>query len=145
MDEAFKIKDLGVLKYFLGIELARSSKWLHRRYILDILDETSFLDCKPAPSPIVPSRKLAHGDSAPLAYVNSYRRLVERLLYLYLTTTKPDITFAVQQLSQFIGSPTQIHLVAVHKVLRFFKSALGKGLFFPTTSTIHVQAFADAN
>ncbi|XP_019180184.1 PREDICTED: uncharacterized protein LOC109175375 [Ipomoea nil] len=119
LDEAFKIKDLGVLKYFLGIELARSSKGLHlceRKYILDILDETGFLDCKPAPSPMVPDMKLAHGDSAPLVDVGSYKILVGRLLYL--TATRPDIAFAVKQLSQFIDSPTQNHLVAAHRVLR---------------------------
>lgn len=137
LDSTFKIKDLGCLKYFLGIEAARTKEGLNicqRKYIMDILKEYGFLDCKPAPSPIVPGQKFTHGDGTALSDASIYRRLIGRLLYL--TATRPDITFAIQQLSQFIDAPTDKHLVAAHRVLRYLKVAPGKGLFYVAGSSL---------
>lgn len=116
LDASFKIKDLGELSYFLGIEAVRREEGLYlnqRKYVLDILKDSGFLLCKPASTPITPSSKLAKDDSPLLEDAAPYRRLVGRLLYL--TATRPDISYAVQQLSQFVGCPTEFHLVAAHR------------------------------
>lgn len=118
LDE-FKIKNLGDLKYFLGIEACRSKNGLNicqRKYTMDILKEAGFLDCKLAATPIAAGQKLVHDDTNLLPDPRSYRRLVGRLIYL--TATRPDIAFTVQQLSQFIDAPTNKHVVAAHRVLR---------------------------
>lgn len=72
-----------------------------------------------------------------------YRRLVGKLLYL--TTTRPDITFAVQQLSQFLSKPTTRHFKAAHRVLHYLKGSPGQGLFFSRSSSLFLQGYSDSD
>ncbi|KAL2232661.1 UNVERIFIED_CONTAM: Retrovirus-related Pol polyprotein from transposon RE1 [Sesamum indicum] len=102
----FTIKDLGAAKYFLGLELVRSSHGLlvfQHKYLLDILLDTSLLNANAVSTPLHPGLKLSIDDSSLLQDSSSYRRLVGRLLYLGFT--RPDVSFAVQQLSQFLQRP----------------------------------------
>ena len=112
LDQAFKIKDLGNLKYFLGMEIACSSSGIHlcqRKYTLDILSDSGMLGCRPNVTPMDYSTKLQATAGTPLSTEasSSYRRLIGRLIYL--TNTRPDITYAVQQLSQYMSNPTSVH------------------------------------
>ncbi|RVW19151.1 Retrovirus-related Pol polyprotein from transposon RE1 [Vitis vinifera] len=87
-------KDLGKLKYFLGIEIAQSSSGVvlsQRKYALDILEETGMLDCKPIDTPMDPNVKLVPRQGEPLGDPGRYRQLVGKLNYL--TITRPDISF----------------------------------------------------
>jgi len=72
-----------------------------------------------------------------------YRRLIGRLLYL--NSTRPDITFITQQLSQFLSKPTQTHHNVALRVLKYLKSCPDKGLFFPINSSLHLQGFSDVD
>lgn len=74
---------------------------------------------------------------------SQYRSLIGRLLYL--TITRPDISFAVHKLSQFIAHPRSPHLKAVHHLLRYLKRTPGQGMFFPKTDSIQLKAFSDAD
>jgi len=113
LDNAFKIKDLGDLRYFLGFEVARKPTGINlcqRKYALDILSDDGMLGSKPVSTP--PSNyatKLHQQSGTPLSLedASSFRRLIGRLIYL--TNTRPNITYDVQHLSQFVAGPTSAH------------------------------------
>jgi len=142
----FRIKDLGILKYFLGIEVARSETGVYlcqHKYCLDLIRDSGLLGCKPCSTPMDNSLRLHQDNSELLTNVLSYRRLVGHLLYL--TTTRPDISFATQQLSQFMSKPTRSHLAAAMRVLKYLKGCPGQGLLFPRDSQIQLTGFSDAD
>ena len=106
----FQTKDLGKLKYFLGIEIAQSSSGVvlsQRKYALDILEETGMLDCKQVGTPMDHNVKLVPGQGESLGDLGRYRRLVGKLNYL--TITRPNISFPVSVVSQFLQSPCDSH------------------------------------
>ncbi|RVW17806.1 Retrovirus-related Pol polyprotein from transposon RE1 [Vitis vinifera] len=123
----FQTKDLGKLKYFLGIEITQSSFGVvlsRRKYALDILEETGMLDCKPVDTPMDPNVKLIPGQGEPLGDPGRYRRLVGKLNYL--TITRSDISFPVSVVSQFLQSPCDSHWDATIRILRYIKSTPGQ-------------------
>ncbi|XP_019173493.1 PREDICTED: uncharacterized protein LOC109169049 [Ipomoea nil] len=111
LNDNFQIKDLGPLKYFLGLEVvARQRKGIaisQMKYALELLTDTGFENAKPVHSPTSPSHKLSKNEGTLLDDNTHYRRLVGKLLYI--TIARPDINFATQ-LSQFLDTPTDLHL-----------------------------------
>jgi hypothetical protein len=131
LNDRFCLRDLGPSKYFLGQEIARSTEGIslcQRKFSLGILEDLGLLASKPVTFPIEQNLKLSKDMGILLSDTISYRRLVGRLLYL--TVTRPDITYSVQILSQFMDKPRQSHLDAATRVLRYVKNSLAKGLFF---------------
>ena len=79
-----------------------------RKYVLDQLAETSMLDCKPMDTPIVQNHHLTeYPDQVPIN-IEQYQKLVGRLIYL----SRPDITHAVNLVSQFMHNPIEVHMEA---------------------------------
>ncbi|RVW51678.1 Retrovirus-related Pol polyprotein from transposon RE1 [Vitis vinifera] len=146
LSEEFEVKDLGNLKYFLGMEVARSRKGIvvsQRKYILDLLKETGMLGCKPIDTPMDSQKKLGIEKESTPVDRGRYQRLVGRLIYL--SHTRPDIGFAVSAVSQFMHSPTEEHMEAVYRILRYLKMTPGKGLFFRKTENRDTEVYSDAD
>ncbi|KAF5467255.1 hypothetical protein F2P56_017100 [Juglans regia] len=140
----FKIKDLDSLRYFLGIEIARSAKGIHlckRKYTLDILADSGTLGSTSTKVPMDQNLKLTKSTDTPLSDPSIYRKLIGCLLYL--TISQLDISFSVQTLSQFMAQSTDAHMLAAQKVLRYLKGAPGQGLLFPSSSSFQLEAYYD--
>ncbi|CAN0830524.1 Retrovirus-related Pol polyprotein from transposon RE1 [Linum grandiflorum] len=96
LHDSFKIKDFGDLKFFLGLEVARSQAGIHlsqRKYTLEILDEASLLDAKPVTAPMDYKLQLSTEGSEPYVDPERYRRLVGKLIYL--NNARADICFVI--------------------------------------------------
>ncbi|CAN6696101.1 unnamed protein product [Malus baccata var. baccata] len=122
LNNQFRIKDLGPLKYFLGVEVARSKVGVticQRKYTLDILKEAGLLGAKPTKVPM-------EADFGP----NSRR---------------PEIAYTVNTLSQFMQDPQRHHLDAVYRLLRYLKGAPGQGLMFSSQSELNLIGYCDAD
>ncbi|XP_019154479.1 PREDICTED: uncharacterized protein LOC109150899 [Ipomoea nil] len=135
-----------IMASFLRIEAKASDEGLNicqRKYAIDILEEARFLGCKPASTPMTHGLKLSHNDDIHIDDVSSYRRLIGRLLYL--TATRPNLTYVIQQISQFIDAPTDKHFSTAHRVLRYIKSSPGQGLFYPKNSDMQLKVFSDSD
>ncbi|RVW12206.1 Retrovirus-related Pol polyprotein from transposon TNT 1-94 [Vitis vinifera] len=146
LTKEFEIKDLGNLKYFLGMEIARSKKGIavsQRKYVLDLLNETGMLGCKPAETPMDTTVKLEESDGSAPVDKGRYQRLVGKLIYL--SHTRPDIGFSVSVVSQFMNNPTEKHMTIVIRILRYLKMTPGKGLFFQRTTKKEIEIFSDAD
>ena len=113
LNNCFRIKDLGPLKYFLGIEVARGPRGLflcQRKYALEIVEKSGLLGSKPTAFPMEENHKLALAKGNVWDDPSRHRRLVGRLIYL--TITRPELCYAVYILSQFIQAPREEHMDA---------------------------------
>jgi len=125
----FDIKDLGRLHYFLGVEVHYHPTSIHltqNQYTVDLLKRSNLLDCKPVSTPMTSKGTLSRTHGTVLADPTPYRQMVGALQYL--TMTRQDISYVVQHVSQFIGSPSDVHFEAVKRILRYLKGTLGVGL-----------------
>jgi len=123
----FQTKDLGKPIYFLGIEVAQSNDSIvisQRKCAMDILEEIGLVSSKSVDTPMDPNTKLLPNHGEPICDPEQYRRLVGKLNYLIVT--RPDISFAVSVVSQFLNSPCEDHWNVVIRILKYIKRSRGK-------------------
>ncbi|KAL2922825.1 Retrovirus-related Pol polyprotein from transposon TNT 1-94 [Bienertia sinuspersici] len=146
LSSCFHMKDLGLLKYFLGIEVARSNEGIflcQRKYTLDIIAETGLLGARPATFPIEQNHTLATADGPLLTDPEIYRRLVGRLIYL--SFTRPDLAYTVHILAQFMQTPRQQHWEAALRCVRYLKGSPGQGILLGSDCDLQLAGWCDSD
>ncbi|RVW64239.1 Retrovirus-related Pol polyprotein from transposon RE1 [Vitis vinifera] len=143
----FEMKNLGPLKYFLGIEVSRSSEGIflsQRKYALDLLQETGMSGCQPINTPIEEGLKLCVEPNQVSTDKGRYQRLVGRLMYL--AHTRPYLAYALSVVSQYMHNPREQHMNAVMRILRYLKNAPGKGILFAkNVDHQSIEVYTDAD
>lgn len=140
----FEVKDLGQLKYFLGMEVARTKDGIYvsqRKYTLDLLQETGMLGCKAANTPIEQIK--GREDESPPADKDRYQSLVGKLIYL--SHTRPDIGFAVSLASRYMSNPTESNMKMANRILQYLKGTPGRGLHFKRNSNRDIEVYTDSD
>ena len=143
--KVFDLKDLGTLHYFLRLQVSRTSDVLHvtqSKYASDLLIKHHMVDSKPAKTPCSPNTRPSLHEGDLLSDTHGYRSLVGALHYL--TFTRPDISFAIHQVCQYMTAPTSTHLTAVKRILRYIKGTLYHGISF-TPRPLSLSVFSDAD
>nr|AAN34944.1 Putative retroelement [Oryza sativa Japonica Group] len=142
----FAMTDLGDLHFFLGISVTRSadglflSQW---QYAVDLLRRAGMSECHPTATPVDARCKLSATDGAPVSDPMEYRSLAGALQYL--TLTRPEIAYAIQQVCLFMHDPREPHLALVKRILRYIKGTLHICLHIGTAPVDSLTAYSDAD
>ena len=142
----FEMKDLDPLNYFLGLEVSSSANGYYltqAKYTFDLISRASITDSKIVDTPIEYNCRLNSHDGESLSDAIIYRQLVRSLIYL--TITRPDISYAVHVVSQFMAAPRSPHYAVVLRILRCMKGTIFDGLHFSSHSSLTLQAYSDAD
>ncbi|KAI3680197.1 hypothetical protein L2E82_50582 [Cichorium intybus] len=145
LNREFAIKDLGDLSYFLGLEVSYTDDGLfltQSKYANDILTRAGLLDSKPVSTPLA-THETFTTDGTLFHDATLYRSLVGALQYL--TITRPDISYSVNQASQHLHAPTDAHFQSVKRILRYVKGTITFGLTFRQPQTQTILGYSDAD
>jgi hypothetical protein len=139
LQQEFAMKDLGKLHHFLGMQVQRSADGMvlsQRQYMIDILDHAGMAECKPCTTPVDTSPKVSANPS-------DYQSLVGALQYL--TFTRSDIAYAVQQVCLYMHDPRETHLAALKRILRYIRGTLHLGLHLRPLTQDDLVVYSDAD
>ncbi|XP_071695040.1 uncharacterized mitochondrial protein AtMg00810-like [Rutidosis leptorrhynchoides] len=142
----FAMKDLGLLHSFLGIQVTRQATGLfldQRAYAKDIIERAGLSSCNMVHTPVDTQRKLNSQTGDPYHNPTEYRSLVGALQYL--TFTKPDISYAIQQVCLHMHAPTNIHMIAVKRIIRYIQGTSHFGLFISKSTAHNLVSYTDAD
>lgn len=145
MKKEFEMTDLGKMKYFLGIEVCQTPEGIHisqQKYAVEILTRFKMLDCNAVLNPIVPGCKLKKEEGVPVDET-LFKSLVGCLMYI--TTTRPDMQFVVSYISRFMSKPTEVHLAAAKRVLRYLQGTIDYGIWYKKGGKGRMEVFTDSD
>uniref|UniRef100_A0A3Q7EXN8 Reverse transcriptase Ty1/copia-type domain-containing protein n=1 Tax=Solanum lycopersicum TaxID=4081 RepID=A0A3Q7EXN8_SOLLC len=155
LHKAFKIKDLGDLKFFLGMEFSRSAKGIlmnQMKYALEIISDLGLGNAKPAWTPLEANVRLTiqeldhltgEVDDELFEDKEQYQRLIGKMLYL--TMTRPNIAYSVQTFSQFLLQPKRSHWEAAVRVMKYIKREPGLGVILSSKRSNKLNVYCDAD
>ena len=146
LSSEFAMKDLGPLSYFLGISVSRTKDTMflcQRKYAMEILARADMSSCKPTANPVDTKSKLSACSGNPLVDPTLYRQLTGALRYL--TFTRPDISYAVQQVCLLMHAPRDPHFHALKRILRYLKGTLEYGMHFSSAPATGLVSYTDAD
>ncbi|XP_028965114.1 uncharacterized mitochondrial protein AtMg00810-like [Malus domestica] len=141
----FEMKDLGDLHYFLGLQISHTAEGLfvsQSKYISELVAKVDLQACKPCATPCLPCHRLLKDDGKPYHSPDQYRSIVGALQYL--TFTRPDIAFFVNQACQFMHNPMESHVIVVKRIIRYLKGTPDYGLHFKP-GPLSLLSYSDAD
>ncbi|OMO62750.1 hypothetical protein CCACVL1_22657 [Corchorus capsularis] len=152
LSKKFSLKDPISLSYFLGIETIQTAKGLllsQKKYMKNLLERSKMLESKPVTTPMATSAAsltLEMGNK--LSDASEYRSIIGALQYLSLT--RPDISFSVNKLAQFMHQPTEVYWQTLKRILRYLKGTLDTGLLLSNSDSnskhfMDLKSYADAD
>ncbi|XP_062081272.1 uncharacterized mitochondrial protein AtMg00810-like [Humulus lupulus] len=142
----FAMKDLGPLSFFLGIAVTRHAHGLflsQTQYAAKIIDRAGMSNCSPCPTPVDTKSKLSATADTPYDDPTKYRSLAGALQYL--TFTRPDISYAVQQICLHMHAPTNEHMSALKRIIRYLQGTLSFGLHLSKSNIHRIISYTDAD
>lgn len=145
MDE-FDMTDLGKMRYFLGIEVLQKSNGIfisQKKHAQEVLERFRMDECNSVHNPIVPGVKLVKDEDGVKVDSTFYKQIVGSLMYL--TATRPDIVLVVSLISRYMECPTELHLQAAKRVLRYLKGTIELGLFYKKGGNKDLIAYTDSD
>jgi hypothetical protein len=146
MVNKYEMSDMGLLHYFLGIEVYQDKEEVfisQRMYAEIFLRKFKMIGCKPMATPLAINEKLKKEDGGKKVDDTLYRSLVGNLLYLI--STRPDVMFLTSLLSRFMHSPSHFHFAATKRVLRYIQGTTGYGIRYYRNYTVKLLGFCDSD
>lgn len=147
MMHEFEMSDLGKMNYFLGIEIVQRPHGVficQKRYAEGILSRFGMSKSKAISTPVAPGLKLHSDAEGTLVEENYFKQIVGSLMYL--TATRPDLTFATSLISRYMSCPTELHLQAAKRILRYLKGTVDFGIFYTKSAQCgDLKAYTDSD
>eukprot|EP00253_Pinus_taeda_P022758 PITA_22758 len=144
--EEFEMTDMGLLRYFLGIEVDQNENGIfmsQARYVNEVLGRFNMQECKAAITPTVMGLKLSKVDSSKDFDPSLYKSIAGSLMYL--TATRPDIMFAISLISRFMETPKEAHWQAAKRILRYVKGTKKFGILYNVSEHSDLVGYTDSD
>eukprot|EP00253_Pinus_taeda_P003369 PITA_03369 len=145
LHDRFLMTDMGPLHFFLGLEISQDAtgiKLSQAKYARDLLERFRMANCKPAPTPFLSGVRLEDGGDTALVDSTLYRQLVGSLLYL--THSKPNLSYAVGAVSRYMQEPHELHWNAAKRILRYVQGTITFGIHYAAGSALNLLGFTDS-
>ncbi|KAA0039658.1 Retrovirus-related Pol polyprotein from transposon TNT 1-94 [Cucumis melo var. makuwa] len=142
----FKMTDLGLMYYFLGMEIRQKQNEIflcQKKCVREILRRFNMEKCKSANTSVILKEKLQKNDRKEPANENVYISLVRCLIYL--TSTGLDIMYTISVLSIFLHFPSKNHMVAGKRIMRYLKGTMSFGIKFSKVENFELKNSADSD
>ncbi|GJR73687.1 retrovirus-related pol polyprotein from transposon TNT 1-94 [Tanacetum coccineum] len=142
----FKMSMMGKISFFLGLQISQSPRGIflnQLKYALESLKKYGMESNDPVDTPMVEKSKLDEDPQGKAVDPTHYRGMVGTLMYL--TVSRPDITFYVCMCARYQAKPTEKHLHAVKRIFKYLRGTVNRGLWYPKDSFIALTAYADAD
>lgn len=147
MRSNFAMTDLGRMRYFLGVEVKQVDDGIlicQHKYAQDILARFGMENCNAVCNPMVPGNKLTKDEGGKSVDATKYRQMIGSLMYLL--ATRPDLTFSVCLIARYMDRPTELHLAAAKRVLRYLKGTMEFGVWYKKQNgRVNLQGWTDSD
>ncbi|KAH9685900.1 hypothetical protein KPL70_014158 [Citrus sinensis] len=146
MEKEFDMSDLGKMRYFIGVEVVQNENGIYlsqKKYAKEVLDRFGMRESHPSKNPIIPGCKLTKDENGVKVDETEYKQDVGCLMYL--AATRPDLMYVLGLVSRYMGCPTELHMQAVKRVLRYLRGTMNLGLQYKRNGTNKLEAFTDSD